>query len=59
MAAQLAGFDAVTGNTREKQAWYWGYWLKYLKTIKLANDPSPMLLVQFLPLPKALDHQQI
>jgi len=39
MAAQLAGLDAVTGNTTEKQACYWGYWLQYLQTIKLANDP--------------------
>jgi len=38
MAAQRAGLNAVTGNTTEKQAHYWGYWLWYLKTIKLADD---------------------
>jgi len=36
---KLAGLDAVTGNTTEKQARYWGYWLQYLNTIKLADDP--------------------
>jgi len=39
MAAQLAGLNAVTGNTTEKQSRYWGYWLWYLKTIKLNDDP--------------------
>jgi len=37
--SQLAGLNAVTGETTEKQTCYWGYWLQHLKTIKLDADP--------------------